>query len=69
MVIPTGWDHRGRPTDVMIAAFDENEYHIEKNALADELFNILRKVVVVQGSLQIKGGRKWIEIDRYEVVG
>ena len=66
IIMPSRWDRNGTPTDLMIAAFDENEYHIEKDAIGAGLIDCLRKEVLAKGRLQEKSGKKWIKIIEYQ---
>ena len=62
IVIPAAWDLDGNIVQFAIATGDEQEYLIESNRKIAQLKNLLRKEVVVSGSLGDKMECKTIKV-------
>ena len=62
VVIPADWDEKGIVTSINIATFDEEEYLIENNDMANELFTRLGQGVEVIGYVQDENGRKILKV-------
>ncbi|SPD75982.1 hypothetical protein PITCH_A780112 [uncultured Desulfobacterium sp.] len=70
VIIPADWDEKGSVISINIATFDEEEYFIERNDLANELFTRLGQGVEVTGRLKKINGKnilKVISIDKEEI--
>jgi hypothetical protein len=70
VVIPADWDERGIVISINIATFDEEEYFIERNDVAEELFTRLGQGVEVTGHFQEVNGKKIlkvISVDKEEI--
>jgi hypothetical protein len=69
LVIPVGWDDRGRITETVIATHFEDEYLIDQNEWGEELLAFLRQRVKVIGIVKEgAGGRKVITVKKYELL-
>ncbi len=62
VVIPADWDEKGIVTSINIATFDEEEYLIEKNNVAIDLFRRLGQGVEVTGYVQDENGKKILKV-------
>ena len=66
VVIPADWDERGIVISINIATFDEEEFSIEKNDVAEELFMHLGQGVEVTGHFQEVNGKKTLKVIRLD---
>jgi hypothetical protein len=64
IVVPADWDERGIVISINIATFDEEEYFIERNDVAEELFMRLGQGVEVTGHFQDVNGKKILKVIR-----
>ena len=62
IVIPSDWDSNGNVISMAIATRDEEEYIIENHQKLSNLKQLLRKEVVVNGSIKYRNNYKIINV-------
>jgi hypothetical protein len=62
IVIPSDWDSNGNVISLAIATRNEEEYIIENYQKLSNLKNLLRKEVVVDGSIKCRNNYKIINV-------
>ena len=62
IVIPSDWDSNGNVISLVIATRDEEEYIIENHQKLSNLKKLLRKEVVVNGSIKCRNNYKIINV-------
>ena len=62
IVIPSDWDSNGNVISLAIATRDEEEYIIENHQKLSNLKQLLRKEVVVNGSIKCRNNYKIINV-------
>ena len=62
IVIPSDWDSNGNVISLAIATRDEEEYIIENHQKLSNLKKLLRKEVVVNGSIKCRNNYKIINV-------
>ena len=62
IVIPSDWDSNGNVISMAIATRDEEEYIIENHQKLSNLKQLLRKEVVVNGSIKCRNNYKIINV-------
>ena len=62
IVIPSDWDSNGNVISLAIATRDEEEYIIENHQKLSNLKKLLRKEVVVNGSIKYRNNYKIINV-------
>lgn len=60
LVIPVEWDENGRVVDIAIAAFDENQYSIEKALFKKQMLKKIGQSVTIRGVIQKVKNKKII---------
>jgi uncharacterized membrane-anchored protein len=68
LIVPVTWDEEGNPLSVAVSTFDEEEYIVEKDIKADQLFGLLREQVEVMGKVWIRDGAKTIKVKEYVLI-
>ncbi len=68
LVIPVGWDEKGKVTATAISTHFEEDYLVDQNAWGEELTAFLRQKVKVRGIVQNTNGKKFITVMKYEVL-
>ena len=69
LIIPSSWDELGAVTEVVLAAFDENEYQFENGVAYESLKEYLHREVKISGRLISRSGDKPLfRIENYHVV-
>jgi hypothetical protein len=66
IVIPTAWDSEGNVISLAIATSDEQEYLIGNNGQITNLLPLLRRDVVVTGSVETCKGHKVIRVAKIQ---
>ncbi len=70
LVIPAGWDEKGRVKSVKISAFDETDYEVENGAGSRDLLKLVRREVEVVGWVDdLTDGVKRIRVGKCRSVG
>jgi len=62
IVIPSDWDSNGNVISLAIATRDEEEYIIENHQQHSDLKKLLRREVVVDGSIKCRNNSKIITV-------
>jgi hypothetical protein len=65
IVIPSAWDEKGDVISVVIATYNEGKYLVKDTTKGRQLLSLLRKRVVVNGTLARYDRIKVIEIDTF----
>ena len=66
IIIPSDWDDKGNVTSILIAAYDEEEYHVTAPDVIERLKPFLRKEITVSGTLERIKGKTHIHISNVE---
>lgn len=66
IVIPAAWNEKGEVILIAIATYNEGKYLVEDNIKGRELFSLLRKRVVVNGSLTRRDTINAIAVDNFQ---
>ena len=69
LVIPAEWNETGEVMAVSIAAFDENKYAVVDNSAGKELLNYIGCEVLVVGSLQAAGSKRYLTLSDFFCLG
>jgi hypothetical protein len=64
IIIPVNWDANGNITGLAIATHKEEEYFIENDKKATQLWPFLRQEVKITGILKSKRGKKIIKLKK-----
>ncbi len=67
IVIPSDWDSNGNVISLSIATRDEEEYIIENHHDLSDLKKLLRREVVVNGSIKCRNNSKVIDVKSIRV--
>ena len=67
IVIPSDWDSNGNVISLSIATHDEEEYIIENHHNLSDLKKLLRREVVVNGSIKCRNNSKMINVKSIRV--
>jgi hypothetical protein len=67
IVIPSDWDSNGNVISLSIATRDEEEYIIENHHNLSDLKKLLRREVVVNGSIKCRNNSKIINVKSIRV--
>jgi len=67
IVIPSDWDSNGNVISLAIATRDEEEYIIENHQKLSNLEQLLRKEVVVNGSIKYRNNYKIIKVNSIRI--
>lgn len=62
LVIPTNWDAEGNVLDIAIAAFNEDQFLVERNENSEELSKLIGQPVAVEGILRVEDKKEIIRV-------
>lgn len=65
LLIPAGWDNKGKVIDLAIATQNEQEYLITDKDQVKRLKLFLRQEVEIKGILQTKEGKRFIQVKKF----
>jgi len=68
LVIPAGWDEKGRVTAIAISTHDEKEYLIDGEGKGADLFAFIREEVALHGVVRRQNRRKVFVVSSYETL-
>ena len=69
IIIPSRWDKQGNIVELAIATRNEEEYLVADENQVTSLKPLLRKEAQVRGTLQIKDGKKVINVTEFRQKG
>lgn len=65
ILVPAGWDEKGRVISVAISTRDENEYLVEGDEKGKSLLPLVREEVEITGTVTGNRGCESIIVDQY----
>ena len=69
ILLPSEWDESGAVIALTLFTFDEDEYRVERDETMQELLNVLRHELLVEGHFRWEQDRKIIRISEFNLFG
>lgn len=68
LIVPAGWDEKGRVTAVALSTHDEEEYFIDPDGKGADLLAFIRRQVDLHGVVRRQNRRRVFVVFSYEII-
>ncbi|WP_419662142.1 hypothetical protein Dvar_25850 [Desulfosarcina variabilis str. Montpellier] len=67
IIIAAGWEPNGEVSALDIAGYDEKRYRIANDPVGCQLFQLIRKAVVIRGKMDMDNRQKVIHVQSFRL--